>query len=33
LDGVRERFLGHLSPDELRTLARLWEKVAPGAAS
>jgi DNA-binding MarR family transcriptional regulator len=33
LDGVRERFLRHLSPDELRTLARLWEKVAPGAAS
>jgi DNA-binding MarR family transcriptional regulator len=33
LDGVRERFLSHLSPDELRTLARLWEKVAPGAAS
>jgi DNA-binding MarR family transcriptional regulator len=33
LDGVRERFLRHLSPEELRTLARLWEKVAPGAAS
>jgi DNA-binding MarR family transcriptional regulator len=33
LDGVRERFLSHLSPDELRTLARLWEKVAPGASS
>lgn len=33
LDGVRERFLSRLSPDELRTLARLWEKVAPGAAS
>ena len=33
LDGVRERFLGHLSPEELRTLARLWEKLAPGAAS
>jgi DNA-binding MarR family transcriptional regulator len=33
LDGVRERFLSHLAPDELRTLARLWEKVAPGAAS
>jgi DNA-binding MarR family transcriptional regulator len=33
LDGVRERFLSHLSPEELRTLARLWEKVAPGAAS
>jgi len=33
LDGVRERFLSHLSPDELHTLARLWEKIAPGAAS
>jgi DNA-binding MarR family transcriptional regulator len=33
LDGVRERFLSHLSPDELRTLARLWEKVAPGASA
>jgi DNA-binding MarR family transcriptional regulator len=32
LDGVRELFLSHLSDDELRTLARLWEKVAPGAA-
>jgi DNA-binding MarR family transcriptional regulator len=33
LDGVRERFLSRLSSDELRTLAELWEKVAPGAAS
>jgi DNA-binding MarR family transcriptional regulator len=33
LAGVRERFLSHLSPDELRTLAELWEKVTPGAAS
>jgi DNA-binding MarR family transcriptional regulator len=33
LDGVRERFLSRLSPEELRTLARLWEKVAPGAAA
>ena len=32
LDGVRDLFLSHLSDDELRTLARLWEKVAPGAA-
>jgi DNA-binding MarR family transcriptional regulator len=32
LDGVRERFLSHLSPDEQRTLASLWEKVSPGAA-
>jgi DNA-binding MarR family transcriptional regulator len=33
LDGVRKRFLSRLSREELRTLARLWEKVAPGAAS
>jgi DNA-binding MarR family transcriptional regulator len=33
LDGVRERFLGHLSPEEQRTLAELWERVAPGAAT
>ena len=33
LDGVRERFLRHLSADDLRALAEVWEKVAPGAAS
>jgi DNA-binding MarR family transcriptional regulator len=33
LDGVRERFLSHFSRAELRTLAGLWEKVEPGAAS
>jgi DNA-binding MarR family transcriptional regulator len=32
LDGVRERFLSRLAPDEQRTLAALWEKVSPGAA-
>jgi DNA-binding MarR family transcriptional regulator len=32
LDGVRERFLAHLSPEEQRMLAELWERVAPGAA-
>jgi DNA-binding MarR family transcriptional regulator len=32
LDGVRERFLRHFEPDELRTLAGLWERVLPGAA-
>ena len=32
LDGVRARFLSHLSGDEQRTLAALWEKVSPGAA-
>jgi DNA-binding MarR family transcriptional regulator len=33
LDGVRQRFLSRLTSDELRTLAELWEKLAPGAAS
>jgi DNA-binding MarR family transcriptional regulator len=33
LDGVREFFLTHLSADDLRSLAEVWEKVAPGAAS
>jgi DNA-binding MarR family transcriptional regulator len=33
LDGVRERFLSHLSPDELRALADVWERLAPGSAS
>jgi DNA-binding MarR family transcriptional regulator len=32
LDGVRERFLGHLSRAEQRDLAAIWEKVSPGAA-
>lgn len=32
LDGVRDRFLSHLSADEQRALAALWEKVSPGAA-
>jgi DNA-binding MarR family transcriptional regulator len=32
LDGVRERFLRHFEPDELRTLAELWNRVLPGAA-
>ncbi len=32
LDGVRERFLQHFEPDELRTLAGLWNRVLPGAA-
>jgi DNA-binding MarR family transcriptional regulator len=33
LEGVRERFLEHLSAAELRQLAEVWERVAPGAAS
>src|SRR5919112_2164218 len=32
LAGVRERFLRHFSEDELRTLARFWERIHPGAA-
>jgi DNA-binding MarR family transcriptional regulator len=32
LDGVRQRFLDHLSPEEQRALAAIWEKVSPGAA-
>jgi DNA-binding MarR family transcriptional regulator len=31
LDGVRERFVRHFEPDELRTLAGLWDRVLPGA--
>jgi DNA-binding MarR family transcriptional regulator len=32
LDGVRERFLQHFEPDELRTFAALWDRVLPGAS-
>jgi DNA-binding MarR family transcriptional regulator len=32
LDGVRERFLRHFEPDELRMLAGLWDRVLPGSA-
>jgi DNA-binding MarR family transcriptional regulator len=32
LAGVRERFLRHFSEDELKLLARYWERVKPGAA-
>jgi DNA-binding MarR family transcriptional regulator len=32
LDGVRERFLRHFAPAELRELAGYWERVLPGAA-
>ena len=32
LDGVRERFLQHFDEDELRLLARYWDRVLPGAA-
>jgi DNA-binding MarR family transcriptional regulator len=30
LDGVRRRFLDHLSEDELRSLGELWRKTTPG---
>ncbi len=33
LEGVRRRFLAHLSDDELVQLAELWERVEPGAAA
>ena len=33
LDGVRERFLRHFSPDEMRLLAGMWERVLPGSAA
>src|ERR687895_1435760 len=32
LDGVRERFLTHFAEHELEQLARLWNRVLPGAA-
>ena len=32
LDGIRERFLSHLSRAEQRELAAIWGKVSPGAA-
>jgi DNA-binding MarR family transcriptional regulator len=32
LDGVRERFLQHFEPHELRGLAAFWDRVLPGAS-
>ena len=32
LAGVRERFLRHFTEDELRQLARFWERVQPGVS-
>ncbi|MGH2949407.1 MAG: MarR family winged helix-turn-helix transcriptional regulator [Solirubrobacteraceae bacterium] len=32
LDGVRDRFLRHFSPAELRQLGERWERILPGAA-
>ncbi len=33
LEGVRERFLRHLSDQDLQALGALWDKVQPGASS
>jgi DNA-binding MarR family transcriptional regulator len=33
LAGVRERFLRHLSAEELRRLAAVWDRIEPGAVS
>jgi DNA-binding MarR family transcriptional regulator len=32
LDGVRNRFLRHFSPDELATMGSWWERLLPGAS-
>jgi DNA-binding MarR family transcriptional regulator len=32
LDGVRERFLDRLHPDDLAALAAAWERLSPGLA-
>lgn len=32
LDGVRDRFLAHLDPSELRVMAGWWDRISPGAA-
>jgi DNA-binding MarR family transcriptional regulator len=32
LDGVRERFLRHFSPDEQHMLREFWERLQPGSA-
>jgi DNA-binding MarR family transcriptional regulator len=33
LDGVRQRFLAHLAPEDLERLAELWERVVPGSTT
>lgn len=33
LNGVRRHFLDHLAPEELATLAAIWDRVLPSAAS
>ena len=32
LEGIRERFLEHFEPAELRQLSTFWERLLPGAA-
>jgi DNA-binding MarR family transcriptional regulator len=33
LDGVRERFLAHLTDEDQERLAELWERVVPGSTT
>jgi DNA-binding MarR family transcriptional regulator len=33
LEGVREKFLAHLQPDDYDRLTRLWETLLPGSTS
>jgi len=33
LDGVRGRFLAHLTPEDYERLAQLWERVVPGSTN
>ena len=33
LEGVRERFLTHFTPEELQRFANAWERVLPGASA
>jgi DNA-binding MarR family transcriptional regulator len=33
LDGVRERFLRHLGPEDYDRLAELWERILPGSTT
>jgi DNA-binding MarR family transcriptional regulator len=33
LDGVRERFVGQLSDEDLQRLGRVWEQVLPGSTA
>jgi len=33
LDGVRERFLAHLGPEDYERLGELWERIVPGSTT